>query len=138
MLKWMMAPLAVSICAVIAGTLVGMALRDAIAQKPFPTPGVWSCEDGIDNDGDTLIDFDDPHCWHFGEEPTVATATPVPTAAPTPESTTAPTATPVATPSATPAEQRPPAAGRKWTRGSADCLAGGKRKASRLPPRESG
>jgi hypothetical protein len=108
-----MVPLLVWICAVIGGILLGQALQNAIAQEPFPTHGVWSCEDGIDNDGDTLIDFADPSCVLFGSEGGWNTsATPVPTAEPTPEPTTeptlepttAPTATPSAVPPATPAE----------------------------------
>lgn len=65
------------------------------AQEIDPT-----CTDGIDNDGDTVIDGEDPSCTTLSEQPAV---TPVPTAEPTAEPTAAPTAEPDPEPTATPA-----------------------------------
>lgn len=62
-----------------------------------------TCSDGLDNDGDGLIDLADPSCTELSEAPD-PTPTAEPTAEPTPVTTAtdAPTATPVVTPSDVP------------------------------------
>lgn len=80
-----------------------------------PTPGVHAqefdptCSDGVDNDGDGLIDLFDPDCTTLSEEPTssataepTVSATDIVTATPEPTQSDAPTPTAVVTPSTVP------------------------------------
>lgn len=71
-----------------------------VSESLFATPPVGEqeeiCDNGIDDDGDTLVDTDDPDCPLPTPTPTPM---PTPTATPTPEA-----ATPTATPTAAPAE----------------------------------
>ncbi len=87
----------------------------APAPTPAPSTGLPECSDGIDNDGDGLIDYPaDPGCESPEDDdespvqPPFATATPTPT---TPGATTTPigsTATPTPTPTPEPTEEPTP------------------------------
>lgn len=86
--QWLVA--AVMVMMVALGATLAWSPASAQEGQIDPT-----CSDDLDNDGDTLVDGEDPSCVVLSEEPPV---TPAPTAEPTAEPTAVPTAEPTAAP----------------------------------------